>query len=95
MNKINAKQVKNLMEIAAVLIKNGEATIDNAFLKAIELDNKNIVWAIESKSNQFTKSVGFAGYNSVEREPFISIEKVWFEVEKKLSGKTYEAILCK
>lgn len=95
MNKINAQQVKNLMEIAAVLIKNGEATIDNAFLKAIELDNKNIVWAIESRSNQFTKSIGFAGYSSQEREPFVAKEKAYFAVEKKMAKKTYEAILCK
>jgi hypothetical protein len=42
--KMNKNQLNNLMEIAATLIKNGEATIDNAFLKAIELENKNLTW---------------------------------------------------
>ena len=92
---MNKNQLNNLIEIAATLIKNGEATIDNAFLKAIELENKNLTWAIESKSNQFTKSAGFAGYSSHEREPFTAKEKAYFEVEKKLAKKTYEAILCK
>lgn len=36
------KQVNNLVEIAAVLIREGKATIDNAFQMAIELDNQNI-----------------------------------------------------
>ena len=49
------KQVENLVEIAAVLIREGKATIENAFQMAIELDNQmidNTIGALEDLRRQ-------------------------------------------